>query len=927
MMQSTNAPVNGGVSQQWQSAMQSMYSGAQQRPTSNPKPYNTSDANGMPAKKDDANQSLYSVNTENGYPAYQQQGYGTLGGLGQYGYNSTGLGGLSAAYVGATSSTAGATNGRRTSGQRMMTPPSHPSSVATNTSPSARYYTGQEGEAGRHASPYQPASAPPQILSHQFNTMTNSPQTAQGYPQYQYNQQSHQQNPTQWGGYSTYGQSQNQARNNMSGRLGTTSAIPQNSALGDSSARQQPTSMYDYTTHALQQWPASELSKVPSAHQSSWQNTQSLSRLTQAQSPALGQTQPPSISQPTTSTSSTQNASPAVPQGGWQGYSSIPNIPPHTLGGGHLMSGQPYGWGHIQQWGGYYGAQQPPQAPQGIPAHRPPLNNFPAASTSSAPAESLPTGRKRMSKDKGKPAKEKEEDRSHFEDYHGLGKRSAEAAAEELPNEDKKESKKKKGKEEKEKPVPKAKSHLHPPKQAPSSWQLFFADELAKAKAAEPESRSPGGTSHPQKLNVAQIAKEAGVAYANLSEERKKYYAERVKEHREIYAKELAAWQATLTPEDIRAENAFRAQQRKEGKSRKGNIKDPNAPKKPLSAYFLFLKAIRENSDIRAQVWGTEAETTKQSVMAAEKWRSLTDDEKRPYLEQAEHDKQTYETARKQYEEDSAARARGEDVPIRAVEAPASPPKPPASILRSIHGGQASATKSSPSVAESVPHPAPHSDLEPSITSLGKSSSPNPASEPTLAQFHTSPRSIPHYDASLEVDDFRGFSDPLNMDLSGLDGIDVGSMEVDAGGDSEQPWDELQKLIGTEDVYSSTKLQPATHIVPDASATTRVAPASGFESSDISVAPSYAEAKNETQQEVSLNGTPEGNTNEPQVRHIAEAAEGELAVLPALGENTVQKNQGVLEVMVGAGEAQRHNKSISTELGEAAADAPAVDGV
>lgn len=107
--------------------------------------------------------------------------------------------GLSAAYGGATSSTAGATNGRRTSGQRMMTPPSHPSSVATNTSPSARYYTGQEGEAGRHASPYQPASAPPQILSHQFNTMTNSPQTAQGYPQYQYNQQSHQQNPTQWG--------------------------------------------------------------------------------------------------------------------------------------------------------------------------------------------------------------------------------------------------------------------------------------------------------------------------------------------------------------------------------------------------------------------------------------------------------------------------------------------------------------------------------------------------------------------------------------------------------------------------------------------------------------------------------------------------------------------------------------------------------
>lgn len=78
-----------------QSAMQNMYSGAQQRSTSNPKPYNASDASGMPVKKDDANLSLYSVNTESGYPSYQQQGFGTLGGVGQYGYNGAGLGWVS----------------------------------------------------------------------------------------------------------------------------------------------------------------------------------------------------------------------------------------------------------------------------------------------------------------------------------------------------------------------------------------------------------------------------------------------------------------------------------------------------------------------------------------------------------------------------------------------------------------------------------------------------------------------------------------------------------------------------------------------------------------------------------------------------------------------------------------------------------------
>lgn len=217
-------------------------------------------------------------------------------------------------------------------------------------------------------------------------------------------------------------------------------------------------------------------------------------------------------------------------------------------------------------------------------------------------------------------------------DYEGLGKRPVDSGTEEEEHD----GKKKKGKKEEpaEKPVPKppAKSHLHPPRQAQSMWQLFFTDELNKAKAAAASGNSPGGTPHHAKLNVAQIAKDAGIAYANLTAEQKAYYVGKVQESKDQYAKDLAAWQATLTPEDIRVENAFRAQQRKEGKSRKGNLKDPNAPKKPLSAYFLFLKGIREDDALRARVWGEESETTKQSVLAAERWRSLSDEEKRVSL-------------------------------------------------------------------------------------------------------------------------------------------------------------------------------------------------------------------------------------------------------------------------------------------------------
>lgn len=88
----------------------------------------------------------------------------------------------------------------------------------------------------------------------------------------------------------------------------------------------------------------------------------------------------------------------------------------------------------------------------------------------------------------------------------------------------------------------------------------------------------------------------------------------------------------TLTPEDIKRENAFRTAQRKAGRSRKSNLKDPNAPKKPLSAYFMFLQRIRSDPLLVREIFADEQETTKQSVLAAAKWRSMTDDERKVWL-------------------------------------------------------------------------------------------------------------------------------------------------------------------------------------------------------------------------------------------------------------------------------------------------------
>lgn len=220
-------------------------------------------------------------------------------------------------------------------------------------------------------------------------------------------------------------------------------------------------------------------------------------------------------------------------------------------------------------------------------------------------------------------------DRHH--PYEGGAAPAAAAAAE-------KASKKK----EKEPPKPPVlKSHLKQPKQAPSPWQVYFTEELQKIKAEQPGAR----------LNVAHVAKDAGQRYAALPEEAKEEFKRRSQEAKEQYNRDVAAWKATLTPEDIKQENMFRTAQRKAGKSRKGNLKDPNAPKKPLSAYFLFLRAIRADPQKTEDVFHGEQETTKQSVLAAAKWRSLPEEEKQPFLEKAEADKVEYERLRKEYEQ------------------------------------------------------------------------------------------------------------------------------------------------------------------------------------------------------------------------------------------------------------------------------------
>merc|ERR1712243_230014 len=80
---------------------------------------------------------------------------------------------------------------------------------------------------------------------------------------------------------------------------------------------------------------------------------------------------------------------------------------------------------------------------------------------------------------------------------------------------------------------------------------------------------------------------------------------------------------------------------------RKTKKKDPNAPKRPTSAYFFYAGDVRpgireENPDMKI---------TEVMSLIGQQWRELEEEDKKPYEEQAAKDRKRYEKEMKAYNE------------------------------------------------------------------------------------------------------------------------------------------------------------------------------------------------------------------------------------------------------------------------------------
>merc|ERR1739848_843093 len=167
-----------------------------------------------------------------------------------------------------------------------------------------------------------------------------------------------------------------------------------------------------------------------------------------------------------------------------------------------------------------------------------------------------------------------------------------------------------------QKPNQKPMKDPNAPKKSLSAYFLFSQDERLKVKAEFPD------------YSITEVAKELGRRWAQIDPAIKQSYEQRYQESRRQYEQAL---------------QAYKPQKKK---------KDPNAPKQPLSAYFLF------SQEERLKVKGEHPAYSICEVAKelGKRWADMAPEVKQRYQQMAEQ-------ARQKYDQDMAAYRQGNYTP------------------------------------------------------------------------------------------------------------------------------------------------------------------------------------------------------------------------------------------------------------------------
>lgn len=164
--------------------------------------------------------------------------------------------------------------------------------------------------------------------------------------------------------------------------------------------------------------------------------------------------------------------------------------------------------------------------------------------------------------------------------------------------------------------MPKSKKDPNKPKGVKSAY-IYFTE----AQKKQHEERG-------EEISFTELSKYCGAKWKELSDEDKEEYVALANKDRKRYDKEMESYNP---PSDSDSDDD-------KPKKKKKKVKDPNAPKKNITAYFHFAAAKRP--EVKAE--DPDIPVTEVAQRIGEKWRNLTDEEKLPYQKLAEKDKARY---------------------------------------------------------------------------------------------------------------------------------------------------------------------------------------------------------------------------------------------------------------------------------------------
>lgn len=168
--------------------------------------------------------------------------------------------------------------------------------------------------------------------------------------------------------------------------------------------------------------------------------------------------------------------------------------------------------------------------------------------------------------------------------------------------------------------MPKAKKDPNKPKGVKSAYIFFVESERAEQEAKG------------QQLAFSEFSKQCGATWGEMDDDEKEQFVKLSEKDRKRHEAEMRNYQPPPPNSDSDSDN--------EGATRKKKKKkDPNAPKRPITAYFFFAGDVRP--EIRKD--NPDMPITEVATLIGQRWRKLDDEDKVPYEEQASKDKVRYE--------------------------------------------------------------------------------------------------------------------------------------------------------------------------------------------------------------------------------------------------------------------------------------------